>query len=201
MMKTQMYAKIVALSIIFFVGVIVVSHFYTQIGYDWTQNTISELASQTHKYKWIMQFGFIGFGILLNAGLIVKFTELKRINYPDVLIMLYGTAILVTGFYCEKPIDETISYSLSEARIHSIFAMVAGVCLSLGILWYLIASTSASERFFHIAFLILVMGISLVFGLSENEIIGVGKGLVQRSLYLTSFIWLFTSQWYRFRNI
>lgn len=201
MMDTQMYAKIVAFSIIFFVGVIVVSHFYTQTAYDWTQNTISELASQTHKYKWIMQSGFIGFGILLNAGLIVKYFELKRINYPDVLIMLYGVAILVTGFYCEKPIDETISYSLPEARIHSIFAMVAGVCLSLGILWYLIASVSASERIFHIAFLILVMGISLGFGLSENEIIGVGKGLVQRSLYLVSFIWLFISQWYRFGNV
>ncbi len=196
-----MYAKIVASSIIFFVGIIVVSHFYTQTGYDWTQNTISELASQTHKYKWIMQTGFIGFGILLNVGLILKFIELQRINYPDILIMLYGAAILVTGFYCEKPIDETISYSLPEARIHSVFAMVAGVCLSLGILWYLIIAGSSPEKIFHLVFLILVMGISLLFGLSENGTIGVGKGLVQRSLYLTSFIWLFVSQWYRFGNI
>lgn len=196
-----MYAKIVASSIIFFVGVIVVSHFYTQIGYDWTRNTISELASQTHKYKWIMQSGFIGFGILLNIGLILKFIELQRINYPDILIMLYGVAILVTGFYCEKPIDETVNYSLPEARVHSIFATIAGVCLSLGILWYLITSTTSSERAFHIVFLILVMGISMIFGLSENEIIGIGKGLVQRSLYLASFIWLFVTQWYRFGNI
>ncbi len=193
-----MYIKTVALSIVYFVAVIIISHFFTQPGYEWTQNTISELASQTHRYKWIMQSGFIGFGILLNIGLILKFVELRSINYPDILIMLYGTAILVTGFYCERPIDETISYSLSEARIHSFFAMIAGICLSLAILWYLIAAGSVQEKLFHLVFLILVMGISLFFGLAENGMISIGKGLVQRSLYLVSLIWLFVSQWHKF---
>jgi len=197
-METRVYVQLVGISILFFVGAIVVSHFYTQTGYAWTQNTISELASQAHKHKWIMQSGFIGFGILLNVALIFKFVELQKINYPDVFLMLYGIAIVVTGFYCEKPIDEAISYSLPEAKIHSIFAMIAGVCLSIGILLYSLMASSSAERNFHLVFLILVMGISLIFGLSENEIIGVGKGLVQRCLYLTSFVWLFVSQRYSF---
>ena len=190
-----MYEKIIALSIIFFVGVIILAHFYTQPEYDWTQNTVSELAAQDHKNKGIMQAGFIGFGILLNAGLISKFIEAGRINYPDVLIMIYGIAILVTGFFCERPIDETVSYSVTEAKIHSIFAMVAGICLSFGVLWYLLGAASSPGRTFHIIFLVLITGISIAFGLSENEIIGVGKGIVQRSLYLVSFIWLFLGQW------
>ena len=190
-----MYTKLVAVTLIFFVGVIIIAHFFSQYGYDWTQNTISALASQGHKNKWIMQSGFIGFGILLNASLISKFIEARRVNYPDLLLMLYGIAILITGFFCEKPVDETISYSPKEGRIHSIFATIAGVCLSLGILWYLIVSGSSLERTFHIVFLVLVMGISMAFGLSENEIIGIGKGIVQRSLYLVSFIWLLVGQW------
>jgi len=196
-----LYPKIVAASIIFFVGVIILAHFFTQPAYDWTQNTVSELASQGHKYKGIMQAGFVGFGILLSTGLILKFIEAKKINYPDILIILYGLAILITGFYCEKPIDETVPYSATEARIHSLFAFSAGISLSLGILWYLIASGSSSERIFHIVFLVLVMGFSMAFGLAENEIIGIGKGIVQRSLYLVSFIWLFFAQWAGFGNI
>jgi len=189
------YIKIVALSIIFFVGVIILAHFFMQPGYDWTQNTVSELASQGHRYKRIMQAGFVGFGILLSSGLILKFIEAKKVNYPDILIILYGLAILITGFYCEKPLDATISYSETEAKIHSLFAFTAGISLSLGILWYLIASDSSSERIFHFAFLVLVMGFSMAFGMAENGIIGVGKGIVQRSLYLVSFIWLFFTQW------
>lgn len=189
-----MHSKIVGLSIVYFCVIIVIAHFFTQPGYLWTQNTISELASQTHKYKWIMQAGFIGFGILLNMGMISKFIELKKIVLPDILIMLYGLAILVTGIFCERPIDSTIAYSLPEANIHSLFAMIAGVCLSVGILCYIFMTKSTSEKYFHVLFLILVMGISFTFLLAENGTIAIGKGLVQRGLYLTSLAWLFISQ-------
>lgn len=142
-----------------------------------------------------MQAGFIGFGILLNIGMVTKFIEFKRINIPDILIMLYGLAILVTGIFCERPIDSTIAYSLPEAKIHSLFAMIAGICLSVGILCYLFTTNSVTEKYFHLVFLILVMGLSFAFLLAENGTITIGKGLVQRGLYLTSLTWLFISQW------
>jgi hypothetical protein len=185
---------VIAVSIIYFVGVIIIAHFYSQPGYEWSQHTISTLAAQDHANKGIMQAGFIGFGILLNAGLISKFFQIGKINYPDVLLMLYGFAILVTGFFCEKPIGETISYSMTEARIHSIFATLAGIALSAGILWYWIAIDSIPEKFFHFVFLLLITGISLSFGLAESGTISIGKGIVQRSLYLVSLVWLFFSQ-------
>ena len=33
-----------------------------------------------------------------------------------------------------------------------------------------------------------------IFGLEENDVIHVGKGLVQRTLYLVSFVWITFSQ-------
>lgn len=163
-------------------GIIFIAHFFDQSGYDWTQNTISELASQDHKNKWIMQAGFIGFGLFLNAGIIIKFIAAKTVDYPNKFIMLYGLAICITGFYCTKPIAETTNHSASESRILSIFASIAGISLSLGILWYLLSSTSSFERMFHLLFLVLVMGCSMLFMLSENSVIGIGKSIVQRIL-------------------
>ena len=176
-------------SILFFITVIVIAHFFAPPGYDLTKNTISDLGSQGHTYKWIMQVGFIGFGLLLTGGLIWKFRTLGLIDYSNLPIIVYALSILVTGVFCAAPIINSSTYSVREAEIHSIFATIAGVALVTSILWHLITAP-AGDRSFHLIFLLLVTGISMLFGLSENETIPIGKGIVQRVLYLTAFIWL-----------
>jgi len=175
-------------SIIYFAVVIVIAHFLAPPGYIWTQNTISELSSQGHSHKWIMQLGFIGFGVLLDTGLIWKSYTLEKINPPDILIAVYGISIFVTGIFCAAPFGTTIKFSGEEAQIHSLFATIAGFSLALGILWYLIITPE--KRDFHFLFLVLITGISMLFGLSESGAILIGKGIVQRVLYLVTFIWL-----------
>ena len=54
-----------ALAVVFIIGVIFVAQFFVPGAYDWTNNTISELASQGYSGRWIMQLGFIGFGVFL----------------------------------------------------------------------------------------------------------------------------------------
>jgi hypothetical membrane protein len=175
-------------AVLYIVGFIVLAHFFAPPGYVWTRNTISDLGSQGHVNKWIMQAGFIGFGILLTAGLLFKFRDLGRVNYPDILIIAYGLAVLVTGFYCAAPIDKTLPFSAREEQIHSLFAQLAGFFLIAAILWYLF--TSPSRWVFHLAFLLLIFTISALFGLSENGMIAIEKGILQRVLYLVSFVWL-----------
>jgi hypothetical membrane protein len=175
-------------AVLYFVGVILLAHFFAPPGYAWNRNTISDLGSQGHIHKWIMQAGFIGFGILLAAGLLFKFRALGRVNSPDVLVLFYGLSVLLTGFYCAAPIDKTLPVSLREEQIHSLFASLAGFCLVAGILWYLL--TSPSRWAFHLTFLLLIGLISALFGLSENGLIVLEKGILQRILYLVSFIWI-----------
>ena len=136
-----------------------------------------------------MQAGFIGFGILLAVGLMLKWKALGRIDPPDVLILMYGLSILLTGFFCAMPMS-SMPYSAQEAQIHSLFATVAGFALSAAILWYGIAASSTHERIYHFVFLILITAISLTFGLAEGGTIAVGKGIIQRVLYIVAFIWL-----------
>ncbi len=175
-------------AVLYFITVIIIAHFFAPPGYVWTRNTISDLGSQGHVNKWIMQSGFIGFGILLTAGLIFKFRDLGRVNYPDGLIIAYGLSVLVTGFFCDAPIDKALSFSAREEQIHSLFAQLAGFFLIAAILWYLF--TSPSRWAFHLTFLLLIGIISALFGLSENGMIAIEKGILQRTLYIVSFVWL-----------
>ena len=139
-----------------------------------------------------MQAGFIGFGALLNAGILVKFAATGRVNYPDVLLMVYGVAILLSGIFCAAPADASITHSAREAGLHSFFASVAGVSFSLAVLLRLLVSSGGDERMFHAGFLVAIVGSSMLFGLSENGVVGIGQGVVQRALYLVSFVWLIT---------
>ncbi len=192
--------KVIFFSVFYFVAVIIIAHFFMPSGYHWSQNTVSDLAAQGLEYQWIMQLGFIGFGALLNIGLILKCIAAKQVFYPDVLIMLYGLAVLMSGFFSAAPFIEGVAYSIQEDKLHSMFAQTAGVLFSLGILWYLIVASS-EKKLFHTVFLFLIIGTSLVFGLEENGVVQLGRGLIQRTLYLVSFIWLLTSQYWSFMKL
>jgi hypothetical membrane protein len=175
-------------AVLFFIGIIIMAHFFAPPGYAWMKNTISDLASQGHRYKWIMQTGFIGFGLLLTGGLLFKFWKSGNIDYPDLPVIAYGLCVLITGLFCAAPIDKTLAFSAREEQIHSLFASLAGFFLVIGILMYLL--TLPSRWVFHLTFMLLIVLISALFGLSENGIIALEKGIPQRILYLISYTWL-----------
>jgi hypothetical membrane protein len=162
--------------------------------YVWTQNTVSDLAAQGLPNQWIMQAGFIGFGLLLNLGFVQKIIAAHKVIYSDLPIMIYGLAVLVTGFFSTQPFIAGMDYSAQESNYHSLFAQIAGVFFIIGILYRLVIAPTPKEKWFHAIFFLLVMGTSLAFGLSENGIIPLGKGLIQKTMYLFSFIWLVLSQ-------
>ena len=133
--------KPLLIAILYFVAVIILAHFFAPPGYVWTHNTISDLASQGHVHKWIMQAGFIGFGLLLTAGLVWKSYALGR--YP--LSQTCQFSCMVCPFWLPdfslcRAADSAIVFSENEAQIHSLFAMIGGFALIAGILWYLIVS-------------------------------------------------------------
>ncbi len=176
-------------AVVYFIAVIVLAHFFVPPMYDWTQNTVSDLASQGHTYKWIMQTGFTGFGLLLTWGVIFHFNKNNR-AYFLLFVAVYGLSILMSGIFCTAPVDPSMTYSVSEAKLHSMFATIAGIAMSLGILWQFAVSSNHRQRWTRFAFFILVIGISGLFGLAENHLLMIDKGIVQRILYLVGLAWL-----------
>lgn len=168
------------LSTTIFVLAIIVAHIFATHNYNWTKNTISDLGAQGYERKYIMQFGFVAFGLILAAGMLVN-----GLTWRTTPIFIYGLCVGLTGFFCTKPFFNLDHYSTIQATIHSALAQMAGVTFTLGILFQLFYSPHKSDQWIHLIFFLLVIGFSASFGLVKNY-----QGIAQRLLYLTSFIWL-----------
>jgi Protein of unknown function (DUF998) len=163
-----------------FVLAIIFAHIFSTNNYDWTKNTISDLGSQGYDRKYIMQFGFLAFGLTLTVGILIN-----GISWRTSPILVYGLCVGLVGVFCTKPFFQVETYSASQATIHSALAQIAGVVFTLGILIQLFYSADKSEKWIHFVFFILVVALSASFGLVKNY-----QGIPQRLLYLVSFIWL-----------
>lgn len=163
-----------------FVLTIIVAHVFSGNNYNWTKNTISDLGSQGYNKKLIMQFGFLAFGSTLSLGILIN-----GLTWQTTPILIYGCCVGLTGIFCSKPFVYLENYSLSQATIHSVLAQIAGAAFTLGILLQLFYSHDKNEKWIHFIFFILVVVFSASFGLMKNH-----QGIVQRLLYLTSFVWL-----------
>lgn len=173
------------ISVLFFCTTIIIAHFISPADYDWKVNTISEFGSQQYNFKWVMQVGFIGFGILLSYGYIVEMLKNNRLDIKYLMLILYGVSILITGFFCTKPFRPTETYNVMESNIHSLFAQIAGICLSISILLHFISAQAIGLKAIHFSYFLFVILISLAFGLNPNI-----QGIIQRILYLGSFSWI-----------
>ena len=159
---------------------IILAHVFSTGNYDWTKNTISDLGGQAYNRKLIMQIGFLAFGITLAIGIF-----LSGITWRTTPILIYGLCVALTGIFCTKPFDGIDTYSLTQSTLHSVFAQIAGVTFSVGILTQLFFTPDNTTKYIHVTFFVLVIGLSATFGLLKNY-----QGIAQRLLYLTSFIWL-----------
>lgn len=170
----------ISLSISIFVMAIVMAHLFSSGHYDWTKNTISDLGAQGYSRKVIMQFGFLAFGLILTTGILMN-----GVSWRTAPILMYGLCVGLSGIFCTKPFVDGVSYSANQSFFHSIFAQVAGVSFTIGILIQIFFTTDNQEKYIHLLFFALVIGLSISFGLLKNN-----QGIAQRLLYIVSFIWL-----------
>ena len=130
--------------------------------------------------NWIYSFrGILAIGVLnkLINGNGKLLTELP--------ILIYGIAILVSGFYSTKPITDGVEYSEFESQIQSYSAQIAGIAFSVGLLIFGITAENMNLKIIHIATFLFVIGFSALFGLMDSNV-----GIIQRVMYLGSFVWL-----------
>jgi hypothetical membrane protein len=163
-----------------FMLAILLAHLFSPSEYQWTKNTISDLGAQGYDKKAIMQIGFLLFGLILVAGVI-----LNGSRWPTTPILLYGFSVALTGIFCTAPFLQGIQHSSAQATLHSIFAQLAGVAFCIGILTQYWFAADSVSKITHIFFFLLVMVLSASFGIFKDQ-----QGIMQRLLYLASFVWL-----------
>ncbi len=166
---------------LFFGVVIALAHAFALDSYSIRHNTISDLAAQGYSRKMLMQIGFIGFG-----GLIVLGVCLHPFSWRRLPIALYGFSVACSGVFCTKPFEQlgVLPYSSTESSLHSIFAQVAGIALSCGVLLQILFAGTSAEKLLHLVAVVLIIGLSAAFGLFDDI-----RGILQRILYLVSLLW------------
>jgi hypothetical membrane protein len=168
------------ISTVLFIVLIIVAHVYSPSNYNWLNNTISDLGAQGYERRLIMQIGFLIFGIMLAAGVL-----LNGVGWRTAPLLVYGLCVSMTGVFSTKPFTDHIEYSALQSSLHSSFAQIAGVAFCVAMLLQFSFSSADKSRNIHLLFFILVIGLSATFGLLKNY-----QGIAQRLLYLISFIWL-----------
>jgi hypothetical protein len=182
---TELITKYNWTSVGLFVGLIIIAHFFTTSPYNWRINTISELASQHYQYRWIMKTGFILFGGVLAIGITNKLINGDGKLLTELPILIYALAIMISGLYSTKPIVDGIEYSELESKIHSYSAQIAGMAFSIGLLIYGFTETNTNLKIIHFVTFAFVVLFSALFGIMDSNI-----GIIQRIMYLGSFVWL-----------
>jgi hypothetical membrane protein len=173
------------LAIAYILVCLVAAHLAAPAVYDWRVHSISQLGAQAYPAAWITRLGFTGFGALVLATGAWRMRLMPRFWYREVPVMLYGLAILLSGFFSTAPFIEGVPYSPQEARLHSICATAAGAMLTLATLLYALTDTPPRRRLVHWMALALITGISLAFG----ALPAIG-GILQRLLWVVGFAWL-----------
>jgi hypothetical membrane protein len=173
------------ISVILFILMIMVAQILTPPEYNWKKNTVSELAAQNYKNRKIMQAGFISFGTLLSSSCIIGFVFEEVPLYKCIPILIYALSVGISGIFCTQPFVKGEQYAENESRIHSLCAQLAGFSFMIAITVCIIASEDIRLKILHTIAGVFVMGCSLLFAKLPEH-----RGVVQRVMYLGSFLWL-----------
>ena len=175
----------VRLAIGWLAATLLVGHLLAPPNYQVLSNTLSELGAQRTEFAWIVRLGFIGFGVMLAWHYSGDLVHVKRFWAQAVLLLLYGSSIALTGFFSTAPIEGGLPYSEPASILHSMFATMAGVCLSASIFISAWRAPAGPERRGHIATLVFVLVMSVaVAALPEWQ------GVTQRLLWVGGLWWL-----------
>ena len=138
-----------------------------------------------------MQFGFIAFGIILIVGIIHKFIGKTAIWYVDVPIFAYGASVLLAGVFSIKPFFPIETYSQPEDTLHSFFATLTGISISIGIFCHPFLLTRKSRKNAIVDFTIfaVVVMLSALFGFAESSFPNY-VGVIQRAVWFVGLTWL-----------
>ncbi len=150
--------------------------------YSSVAHTLSQLGAQGAPGRWIVNAGFVTFGL----GVFVD--ALRRFGSEPLgaaCFLVFGGAMALCGVYSHRPIDLALAYDPTEDKWHSVFAMAMGFAFTFGTAWFAWKAGPTMHRLAGMAAaataVVLPLGMVVVPGL---------QGLIQRLMFFVSFAWL-----------
>jgi hypothetical membrane protein len=170
------------IGILIFTATALAGPFYTVEGYGTVSNLISQLGAQHTQNNWIMNAGFLALG----SGIVID--GIRKFNRPSIPFMAFGLFMALAGIFAHKPILPAVAYSEIAHQAHSALATLAGISITVGLIWYAVLAATIRSRAIAITLAALCLALPLCM-LALQEV----QGLIQRFMYLLIFAWLWVS--------
>jgi len=165
--------------ILVFSAAVLAGPFYTVDGYSVVQNVVSELGAQNTKNSSVMLTGFLALGL----GLVVD--GMRRFQWSALPFIAFGVFMALAGLFAHKPLAPSVPFSEATHAVHSALASLAGVAVTVGLVWYAIRARSTWRR--GTAVVLGALCVVLPLGMLA---VPPYQGLIQRAMYLLVFAWL-----------
>jgi hypothetical protein len=156
---------------------------YTVDGYGVVKHVISQLGAQNTPNNFIMIAGFIALG----AGLITD--GLRRFSMPLIPFIFFGFFMALAGLLAHKPLAPAVPFNNMAHQAHGILASLAGISITVGLLWQAVRAARLCSRAVAVALAVLCLVLPLCMLFFQEF-----QGLIQRLMYLMIFTWLWC--WY-----
>jgi len=126
-----------------------------------------------------MVAGFLALGIGIVAD------GIRRFRKPVLPFIAFGLSMALAGLLAHRPLSPAVEYSESAHQAHSALATLAGISITVGLLWQAVLSSTFRSRAIIITLAVLCFALPLCM-LAVQEF----QGLIQRIMYLFLFTWL-----------
>jgi len=167
--------------IIMFLTFFILPH-YSLEEYSILKHTTSHLGAQHSPNAWIMNISFILLGI---SCILESWFHLKRYWVHKILLIIFGSGLILVAIFQHAPIVEGTPYSQLEDTMHSIFATIVGISFTLFAFSAAFIEKTNKRRIFALLVGLMSIGFSmLIFSLVDLA------GLWQRIMFILSFTWL-----------
>jgi hypothetical membrane protein len=164
-------------------------------GYSHIANTVSQLGAWQRPHPWIMNSGFILFGILIIGLSFGLYRQTQRRYLSPLLLTglsVFGLGIILAGIFHDGPKGQ----DNLESNLHSLFALIAFFGLVAGMIFFALAVRRSSDWHGYMRASIIVVVVDLTFStLFMLEALSPIEGLLQRLFYAPALGWLFAVSW------
>ena len=164
--------------ILIFTAAVLAGPWYSVAEYNPLTHVISLLGAQNTPNSFIMVAGFLalGFSIFIDG--------MREFNKPVIPFMAFGIFTGLAGLLAHKPIAPSMAHNELMHQAHSLLATLAGISITVGLLWQAALLPASWRRVMTLLLAILCLALPLSMLAFEDS-----QGLIQRYMYLLIFAW------------
>jgi hypothetical membrane protein len=133
-------------------------------GYSSVSNLISQLGAQNTQNNFIMVAGFLALGIGIVAD------GIRRFRKPVLPFIAFGFFMALAGVLAHKPLSPAVEYSEGAHQAHSVLATLAGISITVGLLWQALFASPFRSRAIIIILAVLCFALPLCMLASYLEV-------------------------------